>query len=182
MTVWQNKMFRGCLAGRPCLWATRETQLSSFVLTFRIQVMCRAYASFRRLLSRELPTKTLLSSIAWAFTHSLFITQPLQLNPTINIRYKRLNKITIKFFTKLKPTKFIVVNYNFTVIPTILYTIHCGFSLTPTSPFQYPWKVDSPNTYHTHFECHVRFWCCWKALEETKLWWTQSGVLWDPES
>ena len=117
MTVWQNKMFRGCLAGRPCLWATRETQLSSFVLTFRIQVMCRAYASFRRLLSRELPTKTLLSSIAWAFTHSLSITQPLQLNPTINIRYKRLNKITIKFFMKLKLTKFIVVNYNFTISP-----------------------------------------------------------------
>jgi len=27
--------------------------------------------------------------------------------------YKRLNKITIKFGTELKPTKHIVVNYNF---------------------------------------------------------------------
>ena len=123
MTVWQNKMFHGCLAGRPCLWATRETQLSSFVLTFRIPVMCRAHASFRRLLSRELPTKTLLSSIAWAFTHSLSITQPLQLNPIINTWYKRLNKITIKFGTELKPTKHIVINYNFTISPF-------GYSMT----------------------------------------------------
>ena len=32
-------------------------------------------------------------------------TQPLQWNPTWNIGYKRLNKITIKFGTKLKPTQ-----------------------------------------------------------------------------
>ena len=37
------------------------------------------------------------------------------------------------------------------VIPTILYTIHCGFSLTPTALFPYPWEVDSLNTYHTLF-------------------------------
>ena len=48
------------------------------------------------------------------------------------------------------------------VIPTFLYTIHCGFSSTPTSPFLYPWEVDSPNTYHTHSEYQVRFWCCRK--------------------
>ena len=47
-------------------------------------------------------------------TLSLSITQPLQLNLTINTGYKRLNKITIKFGTELKPTKHIVVNYNFT--------------------------------------------------------------------
>ena len=34
------------------------------------------------------------------------------------------------------------------VIPTFLYTIHCGFSSTPTSPFLYLWEVDSPNTPH----------------------------------
>ena len=33
------------------------------VLTLRIPVMCRAHASFRGMLSRELPTKTLQSSI-----------------------------------------------------------------------------------------------------------------------
>ena len=48
---------------------------------------------------------------------SLSITHPLQLNPTINTGYKRLNKITIKFDTELKPTKHIVVNYNFTISP-----------------------------------------------------------------
>ena len=92
---------------------TRETQLSPFVLTLHIQVMCRVHALFRGMLSRELFMKTLLSSIAWVFTFSLSITQPLQLNPTINKGYKRLNKITIKFGTKLKLTKHIVVNYNF---------------------------------------------------------------------
>ena len=44
------------------------------------------------------------------------------------------------------------------VIPTILYTITCRFSSTPTSPFSYHWEVDSPNIYHTLSECQVRFW------------------------
>ena len=43
------------------------------------------------------------------------------------------------------------------VIPIILYTIACEFSLTPTSPFPYHWEVDNPNTYHTLSECSVRF-------------------------
>ena len=43
------------------------------------------------------------------------------------------------------------------VIPTYLYTIACGFSSTPTSPFPYHWEVDSSNTYHTLSECSVRF-------------------------
>ena len=68
------------------------------------------------------------------------------------------------------------------VIHTILYTIHCGFSSTPTSPFSYPWEVDNPNTYHTHSECQVRFWCYWEALEDAKLWWMQSGILRNLES
>ena len=40
------------------------------------------------------------------------------------------------------------------------------FSSTPTSPYPNPCGVDSPNTYHTHPECKVRFWYCWEALEE----------------
>ena len=54
---------------------------------------------------------------SWVFTPSLSFTHPLQLNPTINTRYKRLNKNTIKFGTELKPIKQIVVNYNFTISP-----------------------------------------------------------------
>ena len=87
------------------------------ILTLRIPVMCRAHASFRGMLSHELSTKTLQSSICLSLhTHtlSLSLTQPLQSNPTINTRYKILNKITIKFGMKLKPTKQMVVNYNFT--------------------------------------------------------------------
>ena len=56
------------------------------------------------------------------------------------------------------------------------------FHSTPTSPFLYPWEVDSPNTYHTHSECQVRFWCCWEALEEARLWRMQSDILRDLES
>ena len=127
MTIWQNKMLYGYLAERPYPRATRETQLSPSVMTLRILVICRAHASFRGMLSRELLAKTLLSSIAWVFTYSLSITQPLQLNPTINTGYKRWNKIIIKFSTKLKPTKHIVANYNFTIYAFLLrfFSLSC---------------------------------------------------------
>lgn len=55
------------------------------------------------------------------------------------------------------------------IIPTFLYTIHCGFFSTPTSSFLYPWEVDSLNTYHTLLECQVRFWFYWEVLEKAKL-------------
>ena len=62
-------------------------------------------------------------------THSLSLSQPLQLNPTINIRYNRLNKITIKFGTEVKPTKHMVVNYNFTLLirgfPYFVFNFWC---------------------------------------------------------
>ena len=68
--------------------------------------------------SRKLFSLQLLES-----SRSLSITQPLQSNPTINTGYKRLNRITIKFGTELKPTKHIVVNHNFTISPF-------GYSMT----------------------------------------------------
>ena len=98
---------------------TRETLAKTSclhpVLTLRIPVMCMVHSSFCEMLSRELPAKTLQSSIAWVFTHTLSLIQPLQLNPTINTEYNRLNKIIIKFDMELKPTKHIIVNYNFTM-------------------------------------------------------------------
>ena len=54
------------------------------------------------------------------------------------------------------------------VIPTILYTFVLGISSSPTSPFPYHWEVDSPNTFHTLWNCQVRSWYCWEALEEAK--------------
>ena len=115
-------MSRGCLAGRPYPRDTRETQLSPSYPNSSHSNMCKSHGSLRRMLSRKLPTKTLQSSIAWVFTHSLSITQPLQSNPTINTGYKRLNKITIKFGTELKPTKHIIVNNNF----TNSFSVHFG--------------------------------------------------------
>ena len=64
--------------------------------------------------SRNLFSLQLLES---SYSLSLSNTQPLKWNSTINTRYKRLNKITIKFGTELKSTKHIVVNYNFTISP-----------------------------------------------------------------
>ena len=63
--------------------------------------------------SRKLFSLQLLES-SHTLSLSLSFTQLLKLNPTINTWYKILNKIIIKFGTKLKPTKYIVVNYNFT--------------------------------------------------------------------
>ena len=54
------------------------------------------------------------------------------------------------------------------VIPTILHTFVLGIFSSPTSPFPYHWEVDSPNTYHTLWECQVIIWCCWEALKEAK--------------
>ena len=53
-----------CLAGISREGLTRETQLSPSSLTLRIPVMCKAHASFRGMLSRDIPAKTLQSSIA----------------------------------------------------------------------------------------------------------------------
>ena len=54
----------GCLAGSPYPRDTREAQLFPSILTLRIPVMCRAHAYFCGMLSREIPTKTLLVSVA----------------------------------------------------------------------------------------------------------------------
>ena len=122
-TVWQNRMFRGYLARRLYPRYTRETQLSPFVLTLGIPimckshasfsrdgysrdtcektfgltlgipVMCRAYVPFRGMLSHEIPAKTLLASNAWVFTLSLTITEPLQQIPITNTVWINYNQI-----------------------------------------------------------------------------------------
>ena len=53
-----------CLVGVSREGLTRETQLSPSGLTLHIPVMCKAHASFRGMLSRELPGKPLQSSVA----------------------------------------------------------------------------------------------------------------------
>ena len=74
LNCWQNRMSRGCLMGMPYSWDTRETQLSPSGLTLRIPVMCTTHASFRGMLSCELPTKSLQSLVAWVFILSLSLT------------------------------------------------------------------------------------------------------------
>ena len=53
-----------CLAGVSRESLTREIQLSLSVLTLHIPVMCGAHASFRGMLSCELPARSLLALIA----------------------------------------------------------------------------------------------------------------------
>ena len=156
MTVCQNRMFCECLMRIPYPRATRETQLSPSVLTLRIPVMCRTHASFRGMLSRRLPAKILLSSIAWVFTHFLSITQPLQLNPTINTEYKRLNKITIKFDMELRPTKHVVVNY--------IYTKKNVFDMKETSS-----NVPFFEYFENHFEWHKQSCVVTKKIGQRKI-------------
>ena len=101
--------------GKPYPRDTRETQLSPSCPDSSHSSMCKSHESFRGMLSRELPAKnSFVFNCLSLHTLSFSITQLLQLNPTINTRYKRLNKITIKFGTELKPTKHMVVSYNFT--------------------------------------------------------------------
>ena len=52
-----------CLTKRPYSQDTRETQLSPSTLTLRIPVMCKAHASFRKMLGHKLPAKSLHSSV-----------------------------------------------------------------------------------------------------------------------
>ena len=84
------------------------------VLTLRIPACASHMSHFIGCLVARYPQK-LFSLQLLESSHSLSITQPLQSNPTINTRYKRLNRIIIKFGMKLKPTKHIVVNHNFTI-------------------------------------------------------------------
>ena len=53
------------------------------------------------------------------------------------------------------------------LLPLHFHTIERLIAQTLTTPFQ---------------ECLVRFWCCWEALEEARLWQMQSSILWDSES
>ena len=62
--VSREGLSRGCLARRPYPRDTRKTQLSPSDLTLHIPIMCKTHASFHKMLSRELPTKPLQSSVA----------------------------------------------------------------------------------------------------------------------
>ena len=66
--------------------------------------MCKAHASLRGKATHELPAKTsLIFNLPWVFTLSLTYNSYNEI--TQNARYIRLNKITIKFGTELKPTQ-----------------------------------------------------------------------------
>ena len=84
-----------CFAGVLQESFTREifTKTSCFhpVLTLRIPVMCRAHASLHGMLTHELLTKTLQSSMPWVFTHSLSHTHTSLTNKS-HMKY-RIQKI-----------------------------------------------------------------------------------------
>ena len=108
-------MIRECFARR----FTRELLAKHSCLYLSWLFIFQSYAGhmhhFAGCLVASYPQKLFCLQL-FESSHTLSITQPLQLNPTINTWYKRLNKITIKFGIELKPTKHIVVNYNFTLM------------------------------------------------------------------
>ena len=108
-------MFHRCLMGRlTCELPARHSCLHLSWL-FAFQSYTGHMHHFAGCLVTSYPQNSSVFNCLSLHTLSLSITQPLLLNPTINRWYKRLNKITIKLGTKLKPTKHIVVNYNFTI-------------------------------------------------------------------
>lgn len=105
-------------------------------------------------LSREIPTKHSVLPIChvWytRFLHTLYI-------PTLPTYWEEC-------FSERKPwPQPLRVSDYYTHNP--LYN-PLWFSSTPTFPFSNRWEVDSPHTYHTHYERKVRFWCYWEVLEE----------------
>ena len=104
---------------------SRNTAVSILPWLFAFQSCARHMHHFAGCLLASYPQKHLSFQFALSLhTLSLSLTQPLQINITWNIGYKRLNRITIKFGTKLKPTKHIVVNYNFTQIMKLLLNFY----------------------------------------------------------
>ena len=163
-------MFRECLAGRPYPRDTCETQLSlsyfNSLHSNHVQGTCITSRDAYSRATRKTVYFTKLSFLIHTIcTHTIY-------TPIIHICWG----VLLKENPSNKHWELEIV------IPTILYIITYGFSSTPTSPFPYTWEVDSLNTYHTLLECQVWFWWYWEALEETRLWQMQSGILRDPES
>ena len=95
---------------------TRETLVKTSclypVLTLRIPIMCRAHASLRRMITRELLAKTFQSSMSWVFTLSLSHTT--LTNKSHKIQGNKLKQLQ-HFLSWNKSNINIVVNHNFTL-------------------------------------------------------------------
>ena len=68
------------------------------------------------------------------------------------------------------------------VIPINLYTFVLRIFSSHTSPFPYHWEVDSPNTYHTLWECQVRFGVAGKHWKKPRMADATWSLLRDPKS
>ena len=105
MIVWQNRMFRECLAGRPYSRATCKHSYLHPVLTLHIPIMCRAHASFREMLSRELPVKTLQSSICLSL-HILSLSHTtLTIKSHIKYRVQKIEHNYNQIWHRIKANK-----------------------------------------------------------------------------
>ena len=106
--IWQNSKIE-CFADILQEGFTREilakTSCHHLSWLFTFQLCAEHMSSFCGKSSRELPAKTPLIFNDVLSLHTLSHTQPIQRNPTNNIGYIRLNRITIKFDTELKPTQ-----------------------------------------------------------------------------
>ena len=105
--IWQNSK-TDCFAGISQEGPTCETLAKSNclhpILTLIIPSYARHMHHFVGCLLASYSRKHFSLQFSWVFNLSFSHTQPLQINPTINTGCKRLNIITIKFDTELKPT------------------------------------------------------------------------------
>ena len=111
-------MFCECLAGRPTRETLAKTSCLHPVLTLRIPVMYRAYASLRGKLTHELPMKTALVFNSLEFSHTLSLSHTALTNKS-HLKY-RVYKIKQNYNQIWHEIK---VNYNFT-------TFRFGYSMT----------------------------------------------------
>ena len=84
-------------------------------------------------------------------------------------KYHHYLKIVRSVLQRENPSKYI---WELEIVLCTYNHLHIflWFSSTPTFPSLDFWEVVSPNTYHIHSECQVRFWCCWEALEGANHW------------
>ena len=104
--IWQNSKTK-CFTGISRKGLTREilmkTSCHQLSWLFTFQSYAVHMASLREKSSCELLAKTPLIFNVVLSLHTLSHTQLIQKKPTYNTGYIRLNRITIKFDTELKP-------------------------------------------------------------------------------
>ena len=128
MTIWQNRMFRGYLAGRPYLRDTRENYLSPSCPDSSHSSHVQGTCITSRYAYSRVSAKTLHSSICLESSHTLSLFHTTLTNKThMKYRVHKIEQNYNQIWHGITANKNIVVNYNFTYIYIYIYiyvTLH----------------------------------------------------------